>query len=138
MSSKGADATNRPINCQVRLRARPVGIPQAEHFEITQMPVPAADRGQFVVRNRFLSVDPAMRGWVNAAANYSQPVGIGEVMRSFAVGEVVESQHPEYRAGDIVAGLFGWQDYALSDGSHVTRKVGSAICRCHWRWACWG
>jgi NADPH-dependent curcumin reductase CurA len=64
-----------------------------------------------------------MRGWVNAAANYSPPVGIGEVMRSFAVGEVVESQHAGYRAGDIVAGLFGWQDYALSDGSQVTRKV---------------
>ncbi len=117
-------ATDRPINRQVRLKSRPVGIPQAEHFEIAQTPVPAADRGQFVVRNRFLSVDPAMRGWVNAAANYSQPVGVGEVMRSFAVGEVIESQHSEYRAGDIVAGMFGWQDYALSDGSHVTRKVG--------------
>jgi NADPH-dependent curcumin reductase CurA len=110
-------------NRQVRLKSRPVGIPQAEHFEFVQMPVPAADRGQFVVRNRFLSVDPAMRGWVNAAANYSQPVGIGEVMRSFAVGEVVESQHAGYRAGDIVAGMFGWQEYALSDGSQVTRKV---------------
>lgn len=112
------------VNRQVRLKSRPVGIPQAEHFELAQGPVPAADRGQFVVRNRFLSVDPAMRGWVNAAANYSNPVEIGAVMRSFAVGEVVESQHPEYRAGDIVAGMFGWQDYALSDGSQVTRKVG--------------
>jgi len=110
-------------NRQVRLQSRPVGIPQAEHFEIAQTPVPAADRGQFVVRNRFLSVDPAMRGWVNAAANYSQPVGIGEVMRSFAVGEIIESQHAEYRAGDVVAGMFGWQEYALSDGSQVTRKV---------------
>ncbi len=111
------------VNRQVRLKARPVGIPQAEHFEIGETPVPAADRGQIVVRNRFLSVDPAMRGWVNAAANYSRPVGIGEVMRSFAVGEIVESQHPDYRAGDIVTGMFGWQEYALSDGSHVTRKV---------------
>lgn len=110
-------------NRQVRLKSRPVGIPQAEHFEFVEVPIPAADGGQFVVRNRFLSVDPAMRGWVNAAANYSQPVGIGEVMRSFAVGEVVESQHPAYRAGDVVAGMFGWQEYALSDGSQVTRKV---------------
>lgn len=110
-------------NRQVRLKSRPVGIPQAEHFEIGETPVPAADRGQIVVRNRFLSVDPAMRGWVNAAANYSKPVGIGDVMRSFAVGEIVESQHPDYRAGDIVTGMLGWQEYALSDGSHVTRKV---------------
>ena len=110
-------------NRQIRLKSRPVGIPQAEHFEIVETPVPAADRGQFVVRNRFLSVDPAMRGWVNAAANYAKPVGIGETMRSFSVGEVVESQHPDFRAGEIVAGMFGWQEYALSDGSHVTRKV---------------
>lgn len=114
---------NRPVNRQVRLRSRPVGIPQAEHFEIVQAPVPAADGGQIVVRNRFLSVDPAMRGWVNAVANYSKPVAIGEVMRAAAVGEVIESQHPEYRAGDIVTGMLGWQDYALSDGSHVRRKV---------------
>lgn len=111
------------VNRQVRLKTRPVGIPQAEHFEIVEGKVPAADRGQIVVRNRFLSVDPAMRGWVNAAANYSKPVGIGEVMRSFAVGEVVESQHPDFRAGDVVTGMLGWQDYALSDGSHISRKV---------------
>jgi len=111
------------VNRQVRLKSRPVGIPQAEHFEIVDSPVPAADRGQLVVRNRFLSVDPAMRGWVNAAANYSKPVGIGEVMRSFAVGEVIESQHSDYKAGDVVTGMLGWQDYALSDGSQINRKV---------------
>jgi len=69
-------------NRQVLLKSRPTGIPQAEHFEIAERPAPELREGQILVRNQFLSVEPAMRGWVNAAANYSTPVGIGEVMRS--------------------------------------------------------
>jgi len=110
-------------NRQVRLKARPSGIPQAEHFEIAAAPVPEPRDGEFLVRNDFLSVDPAMRGWVGAVANYSRPVGIGEVMRSFAAGVVVVSRHPGYAVGERVMGLLGWQEYALSDGSSVTRKV---------------
>src|SRR5436305_3481985 len=64
-----------------------------------------------------------MRGWVSAVANYSKPVGIGEVMRSFAAGEIVASRHPAYAEGDKVMGLLGWQRYAVSDGSAITRKV---------------
>ena len=71
-------------NRQVRLKSRPAGIPQAENFELASAPVPALTERQFLVRNEYLSVEPAMRGWVSAVANYSQPVGIGEVMRSFA------------------------------------------------------
>lgn len=108
------------VNRQVVLASRPVGIPQAEHFEIRQAPSPEIGMGQFMVRNLFLSVDPAMRGWVNAAANYSEPVGIGEVMRAFAVGEIVESQHPDYAPGETVCGMFGWQELAVSDGSNVS------------------
>ena len=111
------------VNRQVRLRARPTGIPQAEHFEITQVAMPGLRDGEFLVRNDYLSVDPAMRGWVSAAANYSEPVGIGEVMRSFAAGEVVASRHPGYAEGDQVMGLLGWQEYAVSDGGSITRKI---------------
>jgi NADPH-dependent curcumin reductase CurA len=111
------------VNRQVRLRARPAGIPQAEHFEITQVAMPGLRDGEFLVRNDYLSVDPAMRGWVSAAANYSEPVGIGEVMRSFAAGEVVASRHPGYAEGDQVMGLLGWQEYAVSDGGSITRKI---------------
>jgi NADPH-dependent curcumin reductase len=114
------------VNRQVRLKARPTGIPQAEHFEITQAAMPELRDREFLVRNDYLSVDPAMRGWVSAAANYSQPVGIGEVMRSFAVGEVVVSRHPDYAEGDRVMGLLGWQEYAVSDGRSITRKVKEA------------
>jgi NADPH-dependent curcumin reductase CurA len=114
------------VNRQVRLRARPTGIPQAEHFEIVETPLPPLADGHFRLRNAFLSVDPAMRGWVSAVANYSTPVAIGEVMRSFAVGEVIESRHKLYAPGDRLVGMFGWQHYADSDGTNVTRRVREA------------
>ena len=114
------------INRQVRLKSRPDGIPQAANFEIAQAAVPELSDRQFLVRNEFLSVEPAMRGWVSAVANYSTPVGLGEVMRSFAAGTVVASRHPDYAEGQRVMGLFGWQDYAVSDGKSVTRKVREA------------
>jgi len=75
------------------------------------------------VRNEFLSVDPAMRGWVSAVANYSTPVGIGEVMRAFAAGTVIASRHPGYAEGDKVMGMLGWQEFAVSDGTSIVRKV---------------
>jgi hypothetical protein len=112
-----------PVNRQVRLKSRPAGIPQADNFEIATAPVPDVGDKQVLVRNEYLSVEPAMRGWVSAVANYSTPVGIGEVMRSFSAGTVVASRHPDYREGDAVMGMLGWQDYAVSDGSSITRKV---------------
>jgi NADPH-dependent curcumin reductase len=110
-------------NRQVRLKTRPSGIPQAENFEIVEAAVPEPRDGEFLVRNQYLSVEPAMRGWVSAVANYSRPVGIGEVMRAFAAGEVIASRHPDYATGDRVVGMLGWQDFALSDGRSITRKV---------------
>jgi hypothetical protein len=111
------------LNRQVRLKSRPDAIPQAEHFEIATASVPEPREGQFLVRNLYLSVDPAMRGWVSAVANYSKPVGIGEVMRSRDVGEIIASRHPNYRVGEHVVGWFGWQEYALSDGTDIIRRV---------------
>ena len=110
-------------NRQVRLKARPDGIPQAEHFEIVETAIPRPRDGQVLVRNEFLSVEPAMRGWVSSVANYSTPVGIGEVMRAFTAGEVVESRHPDYAPGDLVTGLLGWQSYAAVSPAALTRKV---------------
>jgi NADPH-dependent curcumin reductase CurA len=111
------------LNRQIRLKSRPEGIPRAANFELVEEPLCPLAEERFRVRNRFLSVDPAMRGWVSAVANYSNPVGIGEVMRSFAAGEVIESRHPDYAPGERVMGMFGWQDYADSDGRNVIRKV---------------
>ena len=110
-------------NVQVILKSRPHGIPQAEHFELVESAVPLLQDGQFLVRNDFLSVEPAMRGWVNAAANYADPVAVGGVMRSFAAGSVVASRHAAYAEGDQVMGMLGWQEYAISDGSTIRRKV---------------
>ncbi len=110
-------------NRQVRLAARPTGIPETRHFEIVEAPVPDLAEGEFLVRNEYLSVEPAMRGWVSAVANYATPVAIGAVMRAFAAGRVVASRHAGFAEGDCVMGQLGWQDYAISDGSSVTRKV---------------
>lgn len=111
------------VNRQVLLKTRPTGIPQAANFEIVEEKLPEVRDGQFLVRNEYLSVEPAMRGWVSAVANYATPVGIGEVMRSFSAGKVIASRHHNYAEGDSVMGMLGWQEYALSDGSSITRKV---------------
>src|ERR1700745_2766848 len=111
------------VNRQVRLKSRPTGIPQPDNCEIATAPLPDIADRQFLVRNEYLSVEPAMRGWVSAVANYSTPVGIGEVMRSFSAGTVIASRHPGYAEGEQVMGMLGWQDCAVSDGSSITRKV---------------
>jgi NADPH-dependent curcumin reductase CurA len=110
-------------NRQVRLTSRPSGIPRAEHFEIVDAPVPEVADGQVLVRNIYLSVDPAMRGWVSSVANYSEPVPVGAVMRALAVGRVDESRHPAFQAGEYVTGVFGWQEYAAVDANAIQRKV---------------
>lgn len=108
---------------EVVLSTRPTGIPGPEHFTVREASSPPPQDGQLVVRVTHVSVDPAMRGWVNAAANYSEPVGIGQVMRSFGVGDVVESRHPEYVVGDVVMGMLGWQEVAVVGADAVWRKV---------------
>jgi len=106
-------------NQQVVLVARPDGIPQAEHFELREGARPEPADGQFLLRNLYVSVDPAMRGWVSAVANYSEPVAIDSVMRAIAVSEIVESNNAEFAEGEIVCGLFGWQEFAVSNGGDV-------------------
>ena len=110
-------------NRQVRLKSRPSAIPEAEHFEIVEAPVPEPGDGQVLVRNIYLSVEPAMRGWVSAVRNYSEPVAIGAVMRSYAVGRVEASRHPDFHEGEFVTGQFGWQDHAAVDAKAIQRKV---------------
>jgi NADPH-dependent curcumin reductase CurA len=79
-----------------------------------------------LVRNEYLSVDPAMRGWASGEDNYAPPVALGEVMRANAVGTVIESQHPRFREGDRVVGRFGWQEFALIDAALDVRAVSDA------------
>ena len=109
------------LNAQWRLAARPVGLPKPTDWEYVEEPVAGPEDGQFLVALEYLSLDPAMRGWMNEVRSYVPPVGIGEVMRAGGLGRVVESRHPDYEVGDVVSGLFGVQRFAMSDGSGVTQ-----------------
>jgi NADPH-dependent curcumin reductase len=109
------------INRQVRLAARPTGLPKASDWELTSEPVPTAGPGQFVVAISHLSIDPAMRGWMNAGASYIPPVDLGAVMRAGAIGQVTASEHPGFAVGDHVYGAFGVQRYASSEGQGVIK-----------------
>lgn len=108
---------------QVRLLRRPEGIPQARDFEVVSVPVEEPAPGQIRVRNHWLSVEPAMRGWVSAVANYAQPVALGGVMRAYAAGTVEASCHPDLPVGARVTGLFGWQERAVVDAASVEHVV---------------
>ena len=103
----------RPMNHQWLLARRPEGLVSAQDFQYVESSAPEAADGEALVRNLFLSVDPTQRGWM-AGDTYLPAVKIGEVMRSFAVGEVVESRHPAFKPGQIVQGLFGWQEFAIA------------------------
>lgn len=111
------------VNRQVLLRKRPSGVAQANHFAIVETTVPDPAPGQILVRNAFLSVEPAMRGWIADTGNYSAPVPIGSVMRSLAAGTVIKSCNPEFAEGDRLSGWFGWQDFACVGADAVVRKV---------------
>ncbi|QIL74023.1 NADP-dependent oxidoreductase (plasmid) [Diaphorobacter sp. HDW4B] len=115
--------TASAVNHQVLLTSRPHGIPQAEHFTIASAPIPDLAAGEILVRNQYLSVEPAMRGWVNAVGNYSDAVQIREVMRAFAAGEVIASRNPNYAVGDKVMGMLGWQTFSVTNGEALRRKV---------------
>ena len=109
------------VNQQVRLADRPSGLPRASDWEFTSEDVPEPAAGQFVVAISHLSVDPAMRGWMNAGASYIPPVEIGAVMRAGGIGRVIASEHPGFAVGDEVSGMFGVQEYAVSDGRGVMK-----------------
>jgi NADPH-dependent curcumin reductase CurA len=109
------------VNAQVRLASRPSGLPEPSNWEHTSEPVGEPGENQILVRNLYLSLDPAMRGWMNEGRSYIPPVGLGEVMRAGAVGVVEASNHPKFAVGDHVSGTFGVQEFALSDGSGVVK-----------------
>src|SRR5262245_49844618 len=109
------------LNHQIRLAARPVGVPTPSDWELTSEPVPVPDAGGFVVTVAYLSVDPAMLTWINATSAFVQPIAIGAVMDTAAVGRVTASNHPEFVVGDHVYGAFGVQEFARSNGDGVTK-----------------
>jgi len=109
------------INHQIRLGARPVGLPKHSDWQFIETPIPEPRDGEVVTRVLYLSLDPAMRGWMNEGKSYIAPVGIGDVMRALGAGKVIASKHPKFAAGDYVSGGFGVQDYAALDGAQLTK-----------------
>jgi hypothetical protein len=114
------------LNAQWRLAARPVGLPKASDWDYVEEPASEPGDGEFAVEIEYVSLDPAMRGWMNEARSYVPPVGIGEVMRAGGVGRVTGSRHPDFQDGELVSGMFGVQRYAASDGRGV-RKVDPSL-----------
>lgn len=107
----------------INLIARPTGGPIGpELFEVVQKEMPSVSEGQFLVKQNHMSLDPAMFGWMSPdTESYIPPVELGTVMRSSGVGEIVESNHPDFNVGDRVMGIMGWQEYFLSDGTGLNK-----------------
>jgi NADPH-dependent curcumin reductase CurA len=114
------------LNRRIVLAERPDGIPEPRHFARRDAPIPALADGEFLVRNLYLSIDPAQRGWVNASANYSEPVPLGGVMRSLAVGVVAATRNDRFSVGTHCYGWFGWQDWCAATEALVLKRVDPA------------
>ena len=110
------------VNRQVRLAARPVGLPTRANWNFTTEPVPELAEGDVLVQTRFLSLDPAMRGWMNEGKSYIAPVGIGEVMRAGGIGRVVASKNATFTVGEDVSADLDMQEYALIRTANVKRN----------------
>jgi NADPH-dependent curcumin reductase CurA len=106
---------------RIVLASRPVGEPKPSDFRLEECPVPQAGPGQLLLKTKWLSLDPYMRGRMSDAPSYAKPVGIGEVMEAGTVSEVVASNSDKYKVGDIVLGRAGWQTHMVSDGSGLRK-----------------
>ena len=113
------------VNRQILLKSRPEGAPGLDNFELVESPVPKPGEGEVLMRTLYLSLDPYMRGRMNAAKSYAKPAAVGEPMVGGTVGEIVASRNPKFSVGDIVLSYGGWQEYALSSGTAL-RKLDPA------------
>jgi NADPH-dependent curcumin reductase CurA len=114
-------------NLRIVMASRPAGWVTEENFRLERVPVPRPAEGQVLVKNLWLSLDPYMRGRMNDAKGYAAKQEIDQVMIGGTAGEVVESRHPAFRQGDKVTGMFGWQQYGLSDGKGLNKVDASRI-----------
>ena len=116
-------ATNR----QIQLASRPIGTVKPDNWAHVTASAAAPGDGEFAGRTRVISLDPAMRGWLDDRPSYIPPVGLNEVMRALAGGEVVASNHPGFAVGEHVTGVFGVQEYAVSDGRGLQKVDPAAV-----------
>ena len=118
-----AAATATLTNHQVRLARRPNGLPTREDWSFTTGPVPEPDKGEVLVKTLAISLDPAMRGWMNEGRSYIEPVGIGDVMRAGGIGQVVASKNAKFKAGDLVSAVTGAQEYIVIDEERIKKAA---------------
>ncbi|WP_454832841.1 NADP-dependent oxidoreductase [Pseudoxanthomonas wuyuanensis] len=114
------------MNTRIVLASRPQGEPTPANFRIEQHAIELPGDGQVLLRNRYLSLDPYMRGRMNAGRSYVAPVEIGAVMEGGTVSEVLQSRHPDFKPGDLVLAHAGWQTHALAEGRTLKRKLDQA------------
>lgn len=113
-------------NRKITLAARPAGFPRESDFALERETSGDLAQGHILIEGRYLSLDPYMRGRMSDLPSYAEPVKIGETMPGGVVGAVVESRHPNFEPGEIVEGMLGWQEYAVSDGTGL-RKIDPSI-----------
>ena len=109
------------LNHRFTLAARPVGMPKRSDWNYAAEPIPDLADGQLLIKILYVSLDPAMRGWMNEGKSYVPPIGIGEVMRAGGLGRVVQSKNPAFAVGDHVYGMLGVQQYAVNAGKGLTK-----------------
>jgi NADPH-dependent curcumin reductase len=114
---------SKMTNRRVTLKTRPTGIPQSGDFDLDTVPAPELAEGELLVSNSYLSVDPAMRGWLSDTNGYGARIEVGDVMRAFAVGKVIRSRNSDFAPGDCVMGLFGWQELAAVRPDQVLLRI---------------
>ena len=105
------------MNKQMKLMKRPVGMPEADTWALESNAIPELKEGEVLIQNHYISLDPAMRGWMNDVKSYIPPVQIGDVMRAGSIGEVIKvNNHPKYKVGDVLTGWGGVQQYNVTNG----------------------
>lgn len=121
MALQPAWAAEQQVNRRIVLASRPVGKPTTENFRMEQAPVPVPQEGEVLMQTQFLSLDPYMRGRMNAGKSYADRVELGQTMVGGTVSKVVSSRNPKFKKGELVSAFAGWQDYALSNGSDLMK-----------------
>jgi NADPH-dependent curcumin reductase CurA len=119
VATQGTIASEAQTNRRIVLASRPTGKPTVENFRIETTPIPALADGQILLKTRYLSLDPYMRGRMNAGDSYAARVELNEVMVGGTVSEVADSRNPSFKTGDLVSSYSGWQEYQVSDGSGI-------------------
>ncbi len=109
------------LNRQFYLHSRPTGTPSAAEIRRRDIAVPALKDGEFLIRNRYLSLDPAIRGWMSAEPSYMPPIALDAPIRCTTAGEVVASNHADFSPGDPVFGINAWEDYSISNGYFMAK-----------------